>query len=256
MSRMFDIVTKTWNPVVGCEYACIYCWARQLAIKRRLYPQGFKPQFFPERLKRVPRKGFIFVGDMADMFGDFIPSDWIEMVLKAIRKSGSKATFLFLTRNPRRYREFEDLYTDNMILGVTLETNVKYEVLYDIHFWDYLKIPRIYSRKVLKSMPHKISMSPEPPSRLVEYREAMEKIGHARRFVSIEPILLFDLTFPMEIGYVDPEIIYVGYDNYRWKLPEPPLKHTKTLIQILEGMGYPVLLKTIRKAWWEVDGGA
>ena len=191
------------------------------------------------------------------MFGDFIPSDWIEAVLKAIRDSGSKATFLFLTRNPWRYTEFEDLYTDNMILGVTLETNLNYDYFDTVDFWhlmDILKIPYRHKKLITSSL-KKISLSPPPRKRYIHYLEAMEKIGHPRRFISIEPILFFDPhLFPTEIMLLDPELIYIGYDNYRWKLPEPPLHLTLNLIKTLEENNYTVHRKTIRKAWWEANG--
>jgi DNA repair photolyase len=30
MTRMFDFVTETWNPITGCSHECVYCWARRL----------------------------------------------------------------------------------------------------------------------------------------------------------------------------------------------------------------------------------
>lgn len=222
---MFDVVTKTWNPIAGCLYSCVYCWARQLAIRKKLYPKGFKPQFFPERLKKVPKKGYIFVGDMADMWGDFIPSQWIKQVLTAIRNSGSKATFLFLTRNPQRYLEFESLFTPNMVLGITLETNR-----------DYIDFQR------------KISNSPPPPIRA----KIFKAVSHPRKFVSIEPILSFDHdVLKTMIREINPELVYIGYDNYKWKLPEPSLQETRALIKDLIDLGFTVHLKTLRPAWWE-----
>ena len=254
MSRMFDIVTKTWNPIVGCLYSCVYCWARQLAIKRKLYPRGFKPQFFPERLRKVPKKGFVFVGDMADMFGGFIPSEWIEQVLKAIRKSGSKATFLFLTRNPIRYLEFQDLITDNMMLGVTLETHVSYELLYNPKVLEYFNVPKAKILSRLDRMPKTISNSPNPRRRILDYIMVLRKIDWVKGFISIEPILLFNIhDMYNTIRSINPDIIYIGYDNYGWRLPEPPLNKTLALIYKLERFGYTIYRKTIRKAWWEVD---
>jgi len=31
-TRMFDLVTETWNPITGCNHECVYCWARRLAL--------------------------------------------------------------------------------------------------------------------------------------------------------------------------------------------------------------------------------
>ncbi len=45
--KMFNIVTATWNPISGCLYNCVYCWARELAITKlrntQRYAKGFKP---------------------------------------------------------------------------------------------------------------------------------------------------------------------------------------------------------------------
>ncbi len=46
--KMFNIVSRTWNPVTGCLHFCRYCWARRLAEtklrNKRRYADGFKPR--------------------------------------------------------------------------------------------------------------------------------------------------------------------------------------------------------------------
>ena len=44
----------------------------------------------------------IFVGSMADLFGRWVPDDWIEQVFDACRRA-PRHTYLFLTKNPQRY---------------------------------------------------------------------------------------------------------------------------------------------------------
>jgi hypothetical protein len=46
-------------------------------------------------------------------------------------------------------------------------------------------------------------------------------------------------------------MIYVGYDNYNNKLPEPSLDKNLFLIKKLRDNGFLVLEKTIRRAWYE-----
>jgi len=45
-------------------------------------------------------------------------------------------------------------------------------------------------------------------------------------------------------------MVYVGYDNYDNRLPEPPLKKTLMLLDDLSEMTF-VVRKTIRPAWFE-----
>lgn len=75
------------------------------------YPFGFTPAFhryrldIPQRWKK-PRN--IFVCSMADLFGDWVPDEWIEEVFKAC-DSASQHRYLFLTKNPKRYRNLQEL---------------------------------------------------------------------------------------------------------------------------------------------------
>jgi protein gp37 len=53
-----DWATFTWNPVKGCrgpdgEGPCAYCYARDIA--EGVYPDGFEPRFYPERLGQPMR---------------------------------------------------------------------------------------------------------------------------------------------------------------------------------------------------------
>lgn len=69
------------------------------------YPFGFSPTFHKYRLD-VPKKWSeprtIFVCSMADLFGDWVPDEWIEEVFAACKKA-PQHTYLFLTKNPNRY---------------------------------------------------------------------------------------------------------------------------------------------------------
>ncbi len=60
---------------------------------------------------------------MCDLFGDWIPTEWIIKVLE-IAMHNPQHRFMFLTKNPKRYCQFE--FTDNCWLGTTLD-HVKYK---------------------------------------------------------------------------------------------------------------------------------
>jgi len=213
----------TWNPITGCLHNCVYCWARRRS--RRLAAMGvepykthgFKPAFADWRLRqRLPRHDMVFVSDMGDMWGDWVPSGWIESVLRALRTRPN--VFFFLTKNPRRYHEFLGMFTENMLLGATIETN----------------------------RPYKVTKAPKPRDRY----EAMRDLDWGHKAVVIEPILDFDPEFIDWIREIRPEIVRIGYDNYDNRLPEPRLEKTMALKRELSKITH-VEVGSLRKAWYE-----
>jgi protein gp37 len=107
----------SWNPVTGCLHGCKYCYARELATKpsyAAAYPLGFTPLFHPERLiapanTKVPDKADmdgrfrrVFVCSMADLYGKWVPDDWIDQVHQSCI-TNPQWDYLMLTKFPRRY---------------------------------------------------------------------------------------------------------------------------------------------------------
>jgi len=71
------------------------------------YPFGFEPTFHKYRLDEPERKAKgakIFVCSMADLFGEWVPDEWIDEIIK-IAARNPRHRFLFLTKNPKRYME-------------------------------------------------------------------------------------------------------------------------------------------------------
>lgn len=134
-----DWCDSTWNPVTGCLHGCEYCYARKIAkrfeggcefsahgkflsdhneiihvvddpgkmMNRRkaAYPFGFSPTLRRDRLDipvhwTNPRN--IFVCSMADLFGSWVPDEWIQEVFAASEKA-PQHRYLFLTKNPTRF---------------------------------------------------------------------------------------------------------------------------------------------------------
>lgn len=226
--KMFNIVTKTWNPITGCLHFCTYCWARKLATTKlknsHRYKEGFKPRLNEREFRTKFKEGdFVFVSDMGDLFGNFMPREWILRVIEHI-KHFPKSFFLFLTKNPERYEKFLDAMPQNAILGATIETN-----------------------RDLAYLENTISRAPLPSIRYL----AMKKLEWDKKFVSIEPILDFDLEVFIEwIKDIFPFMVYAGYDNYDNKIPEPPLNKTLRLLEEISKITF-VVRKTVRPAWFE-----
>lgn len=133
----------TWNVTVGCSSkpiskGCANCYAKTMA--HRLKAMGskdyqiddpFKPRFLSHRLnepikeEKPSRLGVSFMGDL---FHDDISFDSIRKVLaQPITESGSKHTYLLLTKRPKRMERFYNKYpwyaehTENIWFGVSVE---------------------------------------------------------------------------------------------------------------------------------------
>jgi protein gp37 len=107
----------SWNPVTGCLRGCPYCYARDISTNpamAQVYPVGFTPLFHHERLacpKNTsmpktddPAAWRVFVCSMSDLYGQWVPSDWIEQVHQACAES-PQWQYIHLTKNPARYNK-------------------------------------------------------------------------------------------------------------------------------------------------------
>ena len=134
----------TWNPVTGCYHTCGYCYARTLTkriagdVRLNLsnsqcvcvkdgsqplyeltepfkatsgrtisFPFGFAPTLHKYRLDwldNLKTGARVFVCSVADLFGEWVPDKWIESVFSACNNY-PRHHYLFLTKNPHRYRE-------------------------------------------------------------------------------------------------------------------------------------------------------
>jgi len=169
MATKIEWTDETWNPVTGCvkvSPGCKHCYAETFAERFRgtvmptgklhpFYP-GFDPTLRPERLDqplqwRTPRR--VFVNSMSDLFGEFVPDEFLARVFDVMRKT-PQHTYQVLTKRAGCLREWTASrpwlkHAPHIWLGVSVEDQ-KYGV------------PRI-----------------------AELRHAMAAV----RFLSIEPLL-------------------------------------------------------------------
>lgn len=119
----------SWNPVTGCLHGCDYCYAREIANSNRAaatYPVGFTPLFHSERLDAPANTSIplqyrddshqpcgdgeckicayrrVFVCSMADLYGRWVPDEWIEKVHASMLAS-PQWQYILLTKFPSRY---------------------------------------------------------------------------------------------------------------------------------------------------------
>jgi protein gp37 len=123
----------TWNPVTGCLHDCAYCYARDIA--NRFYPQGFQPTFHADRLGAPantplpksddPKDRRVFTCSMADLFGNWVPQEWIDAVFEQMRDN-PQWEYLCLTKFPQRLASLD--WPDNAWMGTTVDRQYRVEI--------------------------------------------------------------------------------------------------------------------------------
>ena len=104
----------TWNPVTGCAKisgGCRFCYAERISHR---YGTTTLPWnrvnvsanvvLHPDRLDaplhwRKPRS--VFAGSMTDLFGEFVPDDYVAAILAVIARASS-STFMIITKRAER----------------------------------------------------------------------------------------------------------------------------------------------------------
>lgn len=215
--RMFPFITRTWNPVKYCSHNCTYGWCPRYLDK--------EPTLRENRMhQRFLTNDFVFVCDCGDLFCPEIPDEWITRVIR-VTNENPQATFLFLTKAPSWMYDWVKDMGLNCIIGATIESDANYPSL----------------------------SKAEPQKMRLQYMKAIhDKYPQKRLFVSIEPVLDFDLVcFELLLERLEPWAVAIGYDNYNHRLHEPRLSKAEKLRDDLRAAGIGVYEKTMRKAWWE-----
>jgi DNA repair photolyase len=218
---MFPFITDTVNPIAGgpCPYGCSYCWATVLKNKHQWEKYQGEYRLIEKELKHYGNPSdFVFIQDMGDIGDPKIPESIINRI---IRWTGeSQASFLMLTKNPEFYTTYWRGIPFNVMLGATIETDLKVDC----------------------------SKAPTPMIRLKDMAKLADWFEGQRRFVSIEPIMKFSPNFADYIIDIEPWAVAIGYDNYNNNLHEPSFAETRELIKNLRNKGIYVFEKTIREA--------
>jgi protein gp37 len=136
-SNLIDWAKWSWNPIVGCLHDCPYCYARDIAERFKadgvaVFANGFMPTLHAGRLSaplnRYPpqsddeRDARIFTGSMADVFGRWVPPEWIETIL-GVAAEARQWEFLMLTKFPKRMAEFQ--IPGNVWMGTTVDCQAR-----------------------------------------------------------------------------------------------------------------------------------
>lgn len=201
--NMYSWLTHTWNTVKGvCPHGCTYCYMKQHGEQQ---PLRFVPKEFAEfdRDMKIFGEGqFIFVGSSCDMFADDVLHGWIRKTFNKCAEYQNK--YLFQSKNPLRFVNFESMFPKFTALCTTIETNRWYD---DI-----------------------MVNSPRP-----ELRANNMGLIKLPKYVTIEPIMDFDLDELVElIKRCDPLQVNIGANTSKVILPEPSERNIHRLVGELE----------------------
>lgn len=201
MSRMFKSIDKTWNVFTGCLFECTYCNARKTAETRLRhiprYKDGFKPHFVEKEATRTFKPGqFIFIAYMGDIS---FAERWVAEFLMGKFSIYPQTNFLLCSKDPGIFSRWDIEFPSNIYLGTTIESNRDYGMT-------------------------------KAPIPLVRYT-SFWAVEHPHKFISIEPIMDFDLEILCSwVRNIKPDIIEIGADNYHNHLPEPSPEKLKQLL--------------------------
>ena len=250
---------STWNPVTGCKHGCEYCYARRIAErfstadkchvfvdghpigetheldepaivietgKKSPHPFGFEPTFHAYRLdepQRWTKPRTIFVCSMADLFGEWVPDEWIESVFRACTKA-PQHRYLFLTKNPGRYC---DLHRKGMLPN---KDNFWFGATFDHSNW---------SGETMGGRPTTFSYNGKAIHDAGDFYFPAHPSKN--RFVSLEP-LLYDIG--KNIGSIGAGWVIIGAETGNRKGKVVPEKSwIGNIVRYCDNNGIPVFMK-------------
>lgn len=183
--NMYDWVTHTWSPILGCSHQCRYCYVR----KNHKLPEipFLREDDFPNlREGRV-----IFVGHLCDMFSEKTSPEHIAEVLRHCRKYEGNE-YVFQTKNLAKLVGFVPVFPPKFMIGTTVETD-------------------------REDLIRELSTAPPPEERIKVFRSI-----RGRKFLTVEPILDFDVeNFSKMIISSGADFVNIGADSKGHGLVEP-----------------------------------
>jgi len=200
--NMYRWVSGTKNPLAGqCLHNCSYCSTNTL----KRFPVIKKKYSGPIRIEEKVLKenlgsGYTwFIVGQNDLFAEGVPDNLIVRILDWCKRFPDNK-YLFQSKNPGKFIDYMYQFPKDTILCTTIESN-----------------------RYTKHM----GFAPPPAERAY----AMEFISDFTKYVTIEPIMDFDLKeMVMLIKQCNPDSVNIGFDSKWNHLPEPNEQETIELI--------------------------
>jgi len=157
----------------------------------------------------------IFIEHLNDLFAEGVPEKAIEKILSHCARFSFATKYVFQTKNPQAYMKWDTEWLSlDCLLGTTIETN-RAELL-----------------------------SGNAPSPISRYAGICKTSTWADTFITVEPILDFDLdVFSEMLIAAEPDFVNIGADSKGHGLIEPSAKDINDLIAILQSAGVEIRQK-------------
>ena len=231
MSGNMYASAKTWNPFVGCRFACTYCRPSFQAQAKRQKQNCktcylYEPHEHPERLAKIPSAPIVFVcgsGDISFAAPEYrlaIARATADHALRRGLRGLEPLEYYFQSKRPACFASILDALPQSAVLVTTLETN---------RGAGYAEI----------------SQAPDPITRFKQFCD----LRWPRKVLTLEPLLDFDVQpFADMIAHAEPLYVWLGLNSRpkQVQLPEPSPEKIHELVRILAGAGIEVRFKDLR----------
>lgn len=198
-----------------------------------VYPFGFEPTLHRYRMN-VPAKlkmgNNIFVGAMSDVFGNWVPDDWIKQIFNVCDKYPLH-NYLFLTKNPERYIQYGvPTEQENLWYGTTItcdsDTDRMLSLIIDA--WTFVSIEPLKERISKENI--------EAICRIADWIIIGAETGRNKNKICPEIDWIKDIVAEADIAkkpvfMKDSLIPIVGEENMRRDLPEQ-LQHSEISLKM------------------------
>jgi protein gp37 len=104
----------------------------------KAFPNAYEPTFHPERLLepyKLKLPCMIFTGSMCDLFGPWLPDNWIGEVLFTIGNN-PKHTFQVLTKCAQNLMKWQKFFPPNLYIGVSVTEQKDVERIFYLRMVD------------------------------------------------------------------------------------------------------------------------